>query len=326
MVKTALITGISGQDGSYLAEHLLSLGYRVYGLVRRESGAMRWLAPIADQTELLYGDLRDATSLEVAFRKAWPDEVYNLAGQVFIPASWELPEETFDINVGGLSRLLTIVEGRRPDTRVYQASSSEVFGNVDGRCNEATPHNPTSPYGISKMAAHRLCQVYRQRGIYVVGGILFNHESPRRGPEMVTRKITRAAAAWARGDRTKLPLGNLEARRDWGFAGDYVKAMHTMLQQPAPKDYVIGTGESHSVADFVAQVLVELRALNGGRFVFSTLEECVEIDPRLLRTGEIRDLRADAALARHELGWKPEVEFSELVRMMLRADVEAFRR
>jgi GDPmannose 4,6-dehydratase len=325
-MKTALITGISGQDGSYLAEHLLTLGYRVYGLVRRGFGTMRWLAPIADQIEMLYGDLRDATALEVAFQKAWPDEIYNLAGQVFVPASWELPAETFDINVGGLARLLTMVERRRPDTRVYQASSSEMFGNADTLCSETTPLNPTSPYGISKMAAHRLCEVYRQRGIYVVGGILFNHESPRRGPEMVTRKITRAAAAWARGDRTKLPLGNLEARRDWGFAGDYVKAMHAMLQPRAPKDYVIGMGESHSVADFIAQVLVELRALNRGSFVFSTLEECVEIDPRLMRTGEIRDLRADATLARHELGWKPEVEFSDLVRMMVRADVEALRR
>lgn len=325
-MKTALITGISGQDGSYLAEHLLGLGYQVYGLVRREPGAMRWLVPIADQIELLSGDLRDAASLEVAFQKAWPDEVYNLAGQVFIPLSWELPDETFDINVGGLLRLLKTVERRKPDTRVYQASSSEMFGNVSGHCGESTPLNPTSPYGVSKMAAHRVCEVYRQRGLYVVGGILFNHESPRRGPEMVTRKITRAAAAWAHGDRTRLRLGNLNARRDWGFAGDYVKAMHAMLQQSAPKDYVIGTGESHSVADFVAEVLVELGALNGGGFVFSTIEECVEVDPKLLRTGEIHDLCADAARARHELGWKPQVDFPELVRMMVRADVEALRR
>jgi len=324
-MKTALITGISGQDGSYLAEHLLGLGYRVYGVVRREPGAMRWLAPIADQIELLYGDLRDTTSLEVAFQKAWPDEVYNLAGQVFVPTSWELPEQTFDINVGGFARLLKIVEGLKPDTRVYQASSSEMFGNVDGRCDETTPFNPTSPYGVSKMAAHRLCEVYRRRGIYVVGGILFNHESPRRGAEMVTRKITKAAAAWQRGDRSKLKLGNVGARRDWGFAGDYVKAMRTMLQQQAPKDYVIGTGESHSVADFVAQVLVELRALNAGRFTFSTIDECVEIDPHLLRSGEILDLRADATRALHELAWKPEVDFPELVRMMVRAEVEALR-
>ena len=325
-MKTALITGISGQDGSYLAEHLLGLGYRVYGLVRREPATMRWLAPIASQIELLYGDLRDPASLEVAFQKAWPAEVYNLAGQVFVPASWEIPEETFDINVNGLTRLLRIVERRKPDTRVYQASSSEMFGNADGLRDERAPFNPTSPYGVSKMAAHRLCEVYRQRGLYAVGGILFNHESPRRGPEMVTRKITRAAAAWAHGDRTRLKLGNLRARRDWGFAGDYVKAMHAMLQQPAPRDYVVGTGESHSVAEFVAQVLAELRTLDGRACPFATVEECVEVDPALLRTGEIHDLRADASLARRELGWKPEVDFAGLVQMMVRADVEALRR
>jgi GDPmannose 4,6-dehydratase len=325
-MRTALITGISGQDGSYLAEHLLGLGYHVFGIVRREAGAMRWLAPVASHVELLYGDMRDAASLEVAFQKAWPAEIYNLAGQVFVPASWEIPEETFDINVSGLARLLRIVERRKPDTRVYQASSSEMFGNADGLRNESTPFNPTSPYGVSKMAAHRLCEVYRQRGLFAVGGILFNHESPRRGPEMVTRKITRTAAAWAHGDRTKLKLGNLRARRDWGFAGDYVKAMHAMLQQPAARDYVVGTGESHSVADFVAQVLVELKALMGRACPFATVKECVEVDARLLRTGEIHDLRADASLARRQLGWKPEVDFAGLVQMMVRADVEAFRR
>jgi GDPmannose 4,6-dehydratase len=325
-MKTALITGISGQDGSYLAEYLLGLGYRVCGLVRREPGGMRWLAPIADQVELFYGDLRDAASIDVAFQKASPDEVYNLAGQVFVPTSWEHPGETFDINLGGFARILRIVERRKPDTCVYQASSSEMFGTVDGHCDETTPMHPISPYGISKTAAHRLCEVYRQRGLFVVGGILFDHESPRRGPEMVTRKITRAAGAWAHGDRTKLKLGSLETRRDWGFAGDYVKTMHAMLQQPIPKDYVIGTGESHSISDFVAQVLVELRALNG-RFVFSTIEECVELDQGLQhQEGELCDLRADAALARHELGWKSQVEFTQLVRMMVHADVEALRR
>jgi len=325
-MKTALITGISGQDGSYLAEHLLGLGYRIYGLVRREAATMRWLTPIASQIELLYGDLRDTAALEVAFQKAWPTEVYKLAGQVFVPTSWEIPEETFDINVSGLARLLRLVERRKPDTRVYQASSSEMYGNTDGLRNESTPFNPTSPYGVSKMAAHRLCEVYRQRGVFAVGGVLFNHESPRRGPEMVTRKITRAAAAWAHGDRTKLKLGNLQARRDWGFAGDYVKAMHAMLQQPSPCDYVIGTGESHSVAEFVEQVLAELTVLMGRSCPFSTLEECVEVDPALLRTGEIHDLRGDSSLARRALGWKPEVDFASLVQMMVRADVEALRR
>ena len=242
---------------------------------------------------------------------------------MFVPTSWEGPAETFDINVGGLARLLSIVERRKSDARVYQASSSEMYGNVDDFCAENTRFQPTSPYGVSKMAAHRLAEIYRARGVYSVGGILFNHESPRRGPEMVTRKITRAAAGWAAGDKTKLKLGNLEARRDWGFAGDYVKAMHAMLQQPAPKDYVIGTGESHSVAEFVTLVLAELRTRMNGRFADAKIEDFVELDPRLLRTGEIRDLRADATLARQELNWKQGVDFKGLVKLMVEADLAA---
>jgi GDPmannose 4,6-dehydratase len=291
-VKTALVTGIRGQDGSYLAEHLVGLGYKVYGLVRSDTEPPSWLAPIADRIELVRGDMRDEASLEMAFQKARPDEVYNLAGQTSVPTSWEAPDQTFDVNVGG-------------------------------RCHELTPLRPTSPYGISKMAAHRLCDAYRRRGLYAVSGILFNHESPRRRPEMVTRKITRAVAAWARGDRTRLKLGDLAARRDWGFAGDYVRAMHAMLQQPEPKDYVLGTGKSHSVADFLAQALAALRALNGKELAFWKLEEWVEVDPRLLRVGEIHDARADAAQARRDLGWTPDVEFRALVRMMLQADLEA---
>src|ERR1700730_6274420 len=322
-MKRALITGISGQDGSYLAEYLLELGYEVFGLVRREPRSVRWLEPIRDSVELVYGDLRDATSLEVAFRKAWPDEVYNLAGQVFVPTSWECPAETFDINVGGLVRLLQIVTRQKPDTRVYQASSSEMYGNVDEFCNEQTPFKPTSPYGTSKMAAHGVVQVYRERGVFVVGGILFNHESPRRGPEMVTRKITRAAAAWAGGDRTKLKLGNLQARRDWGFAGDYVKAMHLMLQQSSPKDYIIGTGQSHTVAEFVQLVLTELQSLVGDDDFAAPIERFVEVDSRLVRTNEIHDLRADIALARKDLRWQPSVDFPGLVRMMVAADIAA---
>jgi GDPmannose 4,6-dehydratase len=217
------------------------------------------------------------------------------------------------------------MERQKPDTRLYQASSSEMFGNVDGFCNETTALGPTSPYGISKMAAHRLCAVYRERGIYAVGGILFNHESPRRGMEMVTRKISRTAAAWAGGDRTKIKLGNLNARRDWGFAGDYVKAMHLMLQQPVPKDYVIGSGRSHSVREFVAQVLLEIGVIRGPEDVAAALEAYVEVDPKLLRTGEIHDLRADASLAAKELGWQTEVNFAGLVSMMVQADIAAFR-
>lgn len=320
-MKKALITGISGQDGSYLAEYLLNAGYRVYGLVRRESETMRLLDGIRNRIELLYGDMRDTQSLEVALYKASPDEIYNLAGQVFVPTSWECPAETFDINVGGLARILRIVERQLPEARVYQASSSEMYGNSEGLSDENTPMKPTSPYGTSKLAAHRLVDVYRGRGLYVVSGILFNHESPRRGPEMVTRKVTRAAADWAHGDKTKLKLGNLNARRDWGFAGDYVQAMHAMLQQEKPRDYVIGTGQSHSVEEFVQIVLAELEPYVGP----AKVEDYVEVDPRLLRTGEIHDLRANAALARQELGWQPLLDFRGLVRMMVHADIALLR-
>jgi GDPmannose 4,6-dehydratase len=324
-MKTALITGISGQDGSYLAEYLLELGYQVYGLVRREPQTVRWLQPVCERLDLLYGDMRDTTSLEVAVSKAWPDEIYNLAGQVFVPTSWQCPAETFDINTGGLARLLNIVERQKPDTRVYQASSSEMFGNADGLCNEQTPLHPSSPYGTSKMAAHRLAEVYRGRGLYVVGGILFNHESPRRGPEMVTRKITRALTErWISGHNTKLKLGNLQARRDWGFAGDYVTAMHAMLQQPKPRDYVIGTGQSHSVADFVAAALAELKGVDAAEDL--SIHDYVEMDRQLFRAGEIHDLRADAHLARTELGWEPRIDFRALVRMMIKADLAARRK
>ena len=323
-MKKALVTGISGQDGSYLAEYLLGLGYEVWGLIRREPATLRWLQPVVHRIEFVYGDMRDAESLAVAFQKAWPDELYNLAGQVFVPTSWECPTETMDINAGGLARLLQIVEHQKPDTRVYQASTSEMFGNADGARSEQTPLQPMSPYGISKMAAHRMAGVYRNRGLYVTSGILFNHESPRRGPEMVTRKITRAAARWAMGDREKLKLGNLQSRRDWGFAGDYVKAMHAMLQNGSAKDYVIGTGTSHSVEDFLRQVLMELHRGTGSADVPS-IEDWVEIDPKLLRTGEINDLRADATLAREELGWQPSVDFPQLVRMMVEADLASAR-
>ena len=318
-MKKALVTGISGQDGSYLAEYLLDMGYEVWGLVRREPATLRWLEPIVHRVEFVYGDLRDAESLAVAFQKAWPDELYNLAGQVFVPTSWECPAETLDINAGGLARLLQTIERQKPDTRVYQASTSEMFGNSDGARNERTPLQPMSPYGVSKMAAHRLVENYRNRGLYVAAGILFNHESPRRGPEMVTRKITRAAARLALGDKKKLKLGNLQSRRDWGFAGDYVKAMHAMLQNGSAKDYVIGTGTSHSVEDLLRQVLVELQRITGARM--PSVEEWVEIDSHLLRTGEINDLRADATLARDELGWRPKVDFPQLVRMMVEADI-----
>ena len=319
-MKKALITGISGQDGGYLAEYLLELGYSVYGVVRRETATMRWLSPIQNKIEILYADMRDTASLEVAFAKSSPDEVYNLAGQVFVPTSWQIPAETFDINVGGLARLLNIIERQKPDTRLYQASSSEMYGNLNGLRNEHTALAPTSPYGVSKTAAHRLCEVYRERGVFAVGGILFNHESPRRGPEMVTRKITLAAADWAQGKKSKLKLGNMQARRDWGYAGDYVRAMHAMLQQEKPNDYVIATGESHSVYEFVVEVLQCLDLIPSGCNVAEVVNEYVEVDPKLFRTGEIHDLRGDSSLARRALNWNPDVDFKDLVRMMVESD------
>jgi GDPmannose 4,6-dehydratase len=324
-MKKALITGISGQDGSYLAEYLLSLGYEVWGLVRREPASLHWLEPILHRVVLVYGDLRDAESLGVAFQKAWPDEVYNLAGQVFVPTSWEFPAETLDINAGGLARLLQIIHRTKGDTRIYQASTSEMVGNFNGVCDEQIQLRPTSPYGASKLAAHRLAEIYRARNVYAVGGILFNHESPRRGPEMVTRKITRAAASWVLGSRTRLRLGNLEARRDWGFAGDYVKAMHAMLQLAAPKDYIIGTGVSHSVRDFLDEVLASLDDLGVGAAAPPSVDAWVEVDREFFRPGEINDLRGDASLARKELGWAPSVDFRQLVRMMVAADLEDAR-
>jgi GDPmannose 4,6-dehydratase len=281
---------------------------------------MRWLGNVRDKVELLYADMRDTSSLEVAFAKASPDEVYNLAGQVFVPTSWQMPAETFDINVGGLARLLNIVERQKPDTRIYQASSSEMYGNLNGLRNEQTVLAPTSPYGVSKTAAHRLCEVYRARGVYAVGGILFNHESPRRGPEMVTRKITLASADWAKGKKNKLKLGNMQARRDWGFAGDYIRAMHAMLQQEKPCDYVIATGQSHSVYEFVVEVLNCLALVPAGANVADVVDEYVELDPKLFRTGEIHDLRGDASLAQRELKWAPKVDFKGLVGMMVEAD------
>jgi GDPmannose 4,6-dehydratase len=316
-MKRALITGIAGQDGSYLAEYLLSLGYTVFGLGRREPESLRWLVPILDRIEMISGDLRDATSLEIAFQKAWPDEIYNLAGQVFVPTSWEIPDETFDINVGGPSRLLRLIEQRKPETRLYQASSSEMFGNVDGLCHEDTPLAPTSPYGVSKMAAHRLLEVYRARKLFAVGGILFNHESPRRGPEMVTRKITRAAAGWAAGDRSKLRLGNLAARRDWGFAGDYVRAMWLMLQQDAAGDYVIATGVAHSVKDLVHEAFSH---------VGLDWQPYVRIDTNLIRPAEVDHLIGDSTSAQRRLGWVPSVDFKHLIRMMVDADLERLSR
>jgi GDPmannose 4,6-dehydratase len=254
MAKSALITGITGQDGSYLAELLLARGYNVFGLVTRSAtDQFENIAHLLPQIEILTGDLSDASSLQRAVTLAAPDEVYNLGAQSFVQASWELPELTGDITGVGVTRLLEVLRTSRPEARFYQASSSEMFGKVrETPQNEQTPFYPRSPYGVAKVYGHWITVNYRESyGLYACSGILFNHESPRRGREFVTRKIAEAAARIKAGQAQELRLGNLDARRDWGFAGDYVEMMWLMLQQDTPEDYVIGTGENHSVQEFV---------------------------------------------------------------------------
>jgi GDPmannose 4,6-dehydratase len=323
-MKKALVTGALGQDGSYMIEYLVSLGYRVYGLIRKapvaNSHLVEFLKRTVNQCEFIYGDVRDELSLRSAIQKSWPDEIYNLAGQVFVPLSWQMPEETFDVNVGGLARILKIVEHVKNDTKVYQASTSEMFGNHPGQCDHETPMAPTSPYGISKLAAHKLAQLYRTRGIYTVCGVLFNHESPRRGHEMVTMKIASTVAGWANGSSETLFLGNLDSRRDWGFAGDYVKAMHAMMQQKEPGDYVVGTGISHSVQDFL-DTACRLAGIDKRWQAEHTV-----VDQRLTRVQEIYDMRADNSKVRAMCGWQPDVDFEALVRMMVESQKRRSRK
>lgn len=317
-MKTALILGCLGQDGTLLASYLLNTGYRVCGLSRHSPPLP--LAGTLGNMEIFHGDMRDGLSIESAIWNSWPDEVYNLAGQVFVPVSWSRPNETFEVNVGGLGRLLEALSRIKPNTRVYQASSSEMYGNQDGACDETRPFHPTSPYGISKLAAHEMVQIYRAKGMFVVGGILFNHESMYRTPAMVTRKITRAVAAWKLGSTEKLMLGNLESKRDWGYAGDYVKAMHKMLQQDQPKDYVIGTGTSRSVREFLRTALREsgIRAHEMERYE----REMVATQPSLHRDNEIKELCANSRLAWKDLQWEPRTGFELWVREMVEHDIQ----
>lgn len=314
-MKKALITGIGGQDGSYLAEYLLKQGYEVTGTVRSLSATTNLTDDVLKKVSVVYGDMRDPLSLEIAINKAQPDEIYNLAGQTFVPPSWANIQETMDVNVGGLGHVLKIAERCCPNARIYQASSSEMYGNVNGMLHEETVMKPRSPYGVSKLAAHHLARIYREKGLYVCCGILFNHESPRRGKEMVTRKIARAVAQWSVGNRRPLPLGNLEARRDWGFAGDYVKAMHKMLQQDVPDDYVIGLGVSHSVGDFLRCAI-----LSSG--ITDDCSELIKVDPNFVRPNEVYDLVADTSKARRVLGWRPTMRFESLVATMVMYEQE----
>ncbi len=316
MQPTALITGITGQDGSYLAEHLLGLGYRVQGLVRRSSTiSFERISHIQDQIELLQADLLDQTSLHAALVAARPSEVYNLAAQSFVQTSWLQPVFTGDVTALGVTRVLDAIRAVDPSIRFYQASSSEMFGKVQEVPQvETTPFYPRSPYGVAKVYGHWITVNYRESyDLHASSGILFNHESPRRGLEFVTRKITHAVARIAAGLQRELALGNLDARRDWGFAGDYVRAMHLMLQADTPDDFVIATNETHSVREFceIAFASVGLK-----------WEDHVVLDERFMRPAEVDLLIGDPAKATKILGWKPEVGFAELVEMMVRSDVE----
>jgi len=319
-MKKALITGINGQDGSYLAEHLLAEGYRVYGVVRRASSrSFQRLSHLLERIELVNGDLLDQSSLIAAVRDVQPDEVYNLGAQSFVPASFSQPVLTGEFNGLGVTRLLDAIRVVNPRIRFYQASSSEMFGNVEtSPQDEQTRFQPRSPYGIAKLYGYWITVNFREAyGMYAVSGILFNHESPRRGGEFVTRKITLGAARIAAGLQGQLRLGNLEARRDWGFTGDYVRAMHLMLQQETPKDYVIGTGETHSVREFV-ELAFSIVGLDW--------REHVVVDPSLSRLADVDRLIANPKRAFVELGWRPTVSFPELVRMMVEADVALVER
>ena len=314
-MPTAIITGITGQDGSYLAEHLLGKGYRVVGVVRRSSTTpYERIAHLVDRIELVSADLLDQTSLTDVVGDCEPDEIYNLAAQSFVQTSWNQPVLTGEFTALGVTRVLEAMRKAAPKARFYQASSSEQFGKVvETPQRESTPFYPRSPYGVAKVYGHWITVNYRESfNLYAVSGILFNHESPRRGLEFVTRKVTDAAARIKLGKATELRLGNLEARRDWGFAGDYVDAMWRMLQQDAPDDYVIGTGETYSV-----QQLCE--AAFGA--VDLDWREYVKQDPKFFRPAEVDLLVADPDKARRQLGWEPAVEFPALVRMMVDADL-----
>jgi GDPmannose 4,6-dehydratase len=319
MAKSALITGITGQDGSYLAELLLDKGYDVYGLVRRLSTPNTTrIEGIADQLILLEGDLTDQSSLNVAVQTAQPDEVYNLAAQSFVATSWNQPVLTGDVTGLGTTRILEAIRQFSPGAKMYQASSSEMFGKAKVPQNENTPFHPRSPYAVAKVFAYHSTVNYRESyGMFCSNGILFNHESPRRGIEFVTRKITDGVARIYHGLSNELKLGNLNAKRDWGFAGDYVKAMHLILQQKESDDFVIATGESHSVKEFV-EIAFKDAGLDWKKYV--------TLDERFMRPADVPDLKGDITKAKQKLGWEPEIKFEQLVHMMVKADLEKFQK
>jgi len=319
MTKSALITGITGQDGSYLAELLLSKGYKVFGLVRRSSTInVERISHIEKDITLLPGDLLDQNSLANAIRQSQPDEVYNLGAQSFVATSWEQPELTGQFTALGVTRLLEAIKTENPKIHFYQASSSEMFGSTPPPQNETTRFHPRSPYGVSKLYGHFATINYRESyGMFACSGILFNHESPRRGLEFVTRKVSDSVAKIKLGLLDKMTIGNLNAKRDWGFAGDYVRAMWLMLQQDQPEDYVISTGISKSVRELVD---VAFKAVD------LDYHDYVTVDPSLLRPAEVDYLCGDSSYARQKLGWKPDVAFEQLVNMMVESDLHRNRR
>jgi GDPmannose 4,6-dehydratase len=319
MSKTALITGITGQDGSYLAEFLLNKGYRVYGLIRRLSTPnISRISQIINQITLVEGDLSDQVSLDVALQAVQPDEIYNLAAQSFVATSWKQPTCTTDITGLGAVRVFEAARRVCPGVKIYQASSSEMFGEAkESPQNESTSFNPKSPYACAKVYAHQMAMNYREGyGTFICCGIGFNHESPRRGLEFVTRKITYGMARIYHGYDKELRLGNLEAKRDWGFAGDYVEAMWLMLQQDQPDDYIIATGENHSIKEFVSLAAREV-GLNWRDYVV--------VDERFYRPIDVHSLCGDNTKARDKLGWRPRVSLPELVKVMAKADLESVK-
>jgi GDPmannose 4,6-dehydratase len=319
MTKRALITGITGQDGSYLAELLLEKGYEVHGMVRRSSEEkFERIAHLRERVTLHQGDLLDQFSLAALLSSVQPDEVYNLAAQSFVPTSWNQPVLTGEFTALGVTKMLEAIRHTRPQARFYQASSSEVFGKVrETPQTELTPFHPRSPYGVAKAYGHFITVNYRESfGLHAVSGILFNHESPRRGLEFVTRKVTHAVARIKQGLQERLAMGNLDAQRDWGFAGDYVDAMWRMLQQDQPDDYVVATGETHTVRE-LCEVAFARAGLDWQKHVF--------VDQRFVRPAEVDLLVGHPAKARSKLGWEPKVRFRELVEMMVDSDLERLR-
>ncbi len=338
MAKQALITGITGQDGSYLAEFLLKQGYKVYGFERRAS-IRRWdnIQHILNKINLISGDLLDQHSLIRAIEEAECDEVYNLASQSFVQESWKQPFYTGQVTGLGVTNVLEAIRTVNPRIRFYQASSSEMFGKIcETPQKETTPFYPRSPYGIAKLYGHWMTVNYRESyGIYTCSGILFNHESPRRGLEFVTRKITNGVARIKTGEPYIIELGNLDSKRDWGFAGDYVEAMWLMLQQDKPDDYVIATGETHSVREFIEKAFeaagIEIRSnckkgIQEEYFIKRTHKKIIKINPEHFRPAEVDLLIGDASKAQKKLGWRPKVSFEFLIKMMVNSDLNFLRK